>query len=104
MDNFITIRRRDDTAVPLLAPNQDIYPVSYTHLCSSQPFTATAYSKITHHRHITLLPALQAIFAGKMDDRLKLSLVAVSYTHLDVYKRQTWERRVFVEPAGDKFL
>ena len=25
MDNFITIRRRDDTAVPLLAPNQDIY-------------------------------------------------------------------------------
>ncbi len=24
MDNFITIRRRDDTAVPLLAPNQDI--------------------------------------------------------------------------------
>ncbi|WP_333602475.1 uroporphyrinogen-III C-methyltransferase [Atlantibacter hermannii] len=25
MDSFITIRRRDDTAVPLLAPNQDIY-------------------------------------------------------------------------------
>lgn len=25
MDNFITIRRRDETAVPLLAPNQDIY-------------------------------------------------------------------------------
>ncbi|XPE50750.1 uroporphyrinogen-III C-methyltransferase [Shigella flexneri] len=25
MDNFITIRRRDDTAVPLLAPNQDIH-------------------------------------------------------------------------------
>ncbi|HFZ8996581.1 TPA: uroporphyrinogen-III C-methyltransferase [Citrobacter freundii] len=25
MDNFITIRRRDDTAVPLLAPNQDVY-------------------------------------------------------------------------------
>lgn len=25
MDNFITVRRRDETAVPLLAPNQDIY-------------------------------------------------------------------------------
>ncbi|MFY2739623.1 uroporphyrinogen-III C-methyltransferase [Pseudocitrobacter faecalis] len=25
MDSFITIRRRDETAVPLLAPNQDIY-------------------------------------------------------------------------------
>ncbi|EAA0917681.1 uroporphyrinogen-III C-methyltransferase [Salmonella enterica subsp. enterica] len=25
MDSFITIRRRDDTAVPLLAPNQDVY-------------------------------------------------------------------------------
>lgn len=25
MDSFITMRRRDDTAVPLLAPNQDIY-------------------------------------------------------------------------------
>lgn len=25
MDNFITIRRRDETAVPLLAPNQDVY-------------------------------------------------------------------------------
>ncbi|MDB2182161.1 uroporphyrinogen-III C-methyltransferase [Citrobacter farmeri] len=25
MDTFITIRRRDDTAVPLLAPNQDVY-------------------------------------------------------------------------------
>lgn len=25
MDSFITVRRRDDTAVPLLAPNQDIY-------------------------------------------------------------------------------
>jgi uroporphyrin-3 C-methyltransferase len=25
MDSFITIRRRDATAVPLLAPNQDIY-------------------------------------------------------------------------------
>lgn len=25
MDDFITIRRRDETAVPLLAPNQDIY-------------------------------------------------------------------------------
>lgn len=25
MDGFITIRRRDETAVPLLAPNQDIY-------------------------------------------------------------------------------
>ncbi|HAT8033821.1 TPA: uroporphyrinogen-III C-methyltransferase [Citrobacter rodentium] len=25
MDSFITIRHRDDTAVPLLAPNQDIY-------------------------------------------------------------------------------
>ncbi|WP_054180999.1 uroporphyrinogen-III C-methyltransferase [Trabulsiella odontotermitis] len=25
MDNFITVRRRDETAVPLLAPNQDVY-------------------------------------------------------------------------------
>ena len=25
MDSFITIRRRDETAVPLLAPNQDVY-------------------------------------------------------------------------------
>ncbi|HIE8504850.1 TPA: uroporphyrinogen-III C-methyltransferase [Klebsiella pneumoniae] len=25
MDSFITVRRRDETAVPLLAPNQDIY-------------------------------------------------------------------------------
>ncbi|EMX9181717.1 MULTISPECIES: uroporphyrinogen-III C-methyltransferase [Citrobacter] len=25
MDSFITVRRRDDTAVPLLAPNQDVY-------------------------------------------------------------------------------
>ncbi|EAQ8666075.1 uroporphyrinogen-III C-methyltransferase [Salmonella enterica] len=25
MDSFITIRRRDDTAIPLLAPNQDVY-------------------------------------------------------------------------------
>lgn len=25
MDSFITIRRRDETAIPLLAPNQDIY-------------------------------------------------------------------------------
>ncbi|MDO1659673.1 uroporphyrinogen-III C-methyltransferase, partial [Escherichia coli] len=25
MDDFITIRRRDSTAIPLLAPNQDIY-------------------------------------------------------------------------------
>lgn len=25
MDSFITIRRRDDTAVPLLAPNRDVY-------------------------------------------------------------------------------
>lgn len=25
MDSFITFRRRDDTAVPLLAPNQDVY-------------------------------------------------------------------------------
>ena len=25
MDSFITIRRRDDTTVPLLAPNQDVY-------------------------------------------------------------------------------
>ncbi len=25
MDSFITIRRRDDTATPLLAPNQDVY-------------------------------------------------------------------------------
>ncbi|KFC00934.1 HemX family protein [Trabulsiella guamensis ATCC 49490] len=25
MDNFITIRRRDETAVPLLAPNQEVY-------------------------------------------------------------------------------
>lgn len=25
MDSFITVRRRDETAVPLLAPNQDVY-------------------------------------------------------------------------------
>lgn len=25
MDSFITIRRRDETAVPLLAPNEDVY-------------------------------------------------------------------------------
>lgn len=25
MDSFITIRRRDETAVPLLAPNRDVY-------------------------------------------------------------------------------
>ena len=25
MDDFITIRRRDNTAEPLLAPNQDVY-------------------------------------------------------------------------------
>ena len=25
MDSFITVRRRDDTVVPLLAPNQDVY-------------------------------------------------------------------------------
>ena len=56
MDSFITIRRRDETAVPLLAPNQDIY--LRENICSRLLVAAQA---VPRHQEETYKQALDNV-------------------------------------------
>lgn len=59
MDNFITIRRRDDTAVPLLAPNQDIYLRE-----NIRSRLLVAAQAVPRHREETYRRALENVSTG----------------------------------------
>lgn len=64
MDSFITIRRRDETAVPLLAPNQtSIYAKTFVPACWSRrrPCRVTR-KRPTNRRWITFQPRVRAYY------------------------------------------
>ena len=81
----------DADIVVLQQPLDSIYPVSYTHLESNTMTCYIVHSKFLKKGNLQFhqfFANRQLLFIHIADSKPWESLISVSYTHLDVYKRQ----------------